>query len=162
MNPAPPPSETNEELEKKFVAYVCTERCVWNNGSWRVVADEDTHWHCDSHTLDVDCLLRDLSDLHYVLSPNQADEQEDYAHMCGWRRAVIISMEIVKIKLKTLKDLKLSYQIMYHMSYFFPSFVAKRYGGARGSLLCLSKWRRPPLCILPDSVSQHRFPVVGD
>ncbi|XP_047307401.1 uncharacterized protein LOC124910767 isoform X2 [Impatiens glandulifera] len=90
MNPAPPPSETNEELEKKFVAYVCTERCVWNNGSWRVVADEDTHWHCDSHTLDVDCLLRDLSDLHYVLSPNQADEQEDYAHMCGWRRAVII------------------------------------------------------------------------
>ncbi|XP_047340959.1 lysophospholipid acyltransferase LPEAT1-like [Impatiens glandulifera] len=26
-------------------------------------------------------------------SPNRADEHEDYAHMCGWRRAVIIRSE---------------------------------------------------------------------
>ncbi|KAL3640817.1 hypothetical protein CASFOL_015785 [Castilleja foliolosa] len=96
------------------------------------------------------------------MAPNMEDEQEDYAHLGGWRRAVIIQSgrylsrvllfvfgfywisEVDERQLindetapeDQLKELEqpgaiisnhVSYlDILYHMSTFFPSFVAKR------------------------------------
>ncbi|XP_047336290.1 lysophospholipid acyltransferase LPEAT1-like isoform X2 [Impatiens glandulifera] len=166
-NPAPPPSETIEELEKKFPAYVRND-VYGTMGLGELPLTEKVLVGVALVTL---LPLRVLAAtlmliVYYVIcrictmfsAPNRADEQEDYAHMGGWRRAVVIrsgkflsrailfSMGfywIKEIPLHQEGDCKhqdedierpgviisnhVSYlDILYHMSYFFPSFVAKR------------------------------------
>ncbi|GMP45060.1 hypothetical protein CsSME_00013729 [Camellia sinensis var. sinensis] len=175
LSPPPISAANIEELEKKFTAFV-------RNDVYGTMGRGELPW-TEKVLLGIAfltlvpirvVLAMTILVFYYLIcrictlfsSPNREEEQEDYAHLGGWRRAVIVrsgrflSRVMLFVlgfywiketnrspdidgKLNTETDVKdqseeperpgaiisnhISHlDILYHMSSFFPSFVAKR------------------------------------
>ncbi|XP_068645703.1 lysophospholipid acyltransferase LPEAT1-like isoform X1 [Aristolochia californica] len=160
-------SESIEELEKKFAAYVRKD-IYGTMGRGDLPLKEKVLLPIALVTLLPIRLIAGFAILlcYYLIcrfctlffAPNREDEQEDYAHMVGWRRTTIVQCGrfLSRALLFTLGFYWISVEdrgsnnelnnpseesgrpgaiisnhvshldILYHMSSFFPSFVAKR------------------------------------
>lgn len=172
------PTENIEELEKKFAAYVRND-VYGTMGRGEIPLAEKLLLGLAFVTLvPIRFVLATvILFIYYVIcrictvfsSPNrdEEEEQEDFAHMGGWKRAVVVysgrflsravlfvfGFYWVKTSYRNLEEISDKYQgqterkdqseeserpgaiisnhvsyidILYHMSSFFPSFVAKR------------------------------------